>query len=96
MLDPVCDIHVAWERIRTHVGEEFHTVKGRKFTYVITGNSLRVTRAGKEVNRSLSRGNFEHALSLMPASGPGELSGQQGASYTWAILMDTRIRQTDW
>lgn len=96
MLGRMRDIDVFWTRIRTYAGEEFDTVTGRKFTYIVTGNALRVIRANNEVNRSLSRGNFEHALSLMPASGPGELPKQQGASYTWAILMDSRIQEADW
>ena len=96
MLDRVRDIHVVWERIRTHADEEFHTVTGLPFTYLTSGNTLRVTRGGREIDRSLSRGNFECALGLMPASGPGDLRDVQGSSYTWAILMDARIRHGDW
>jgi hypothetical protein len=47
-------------------------------------------------NRNLSRTNFAKALGLMPVDGPGNLAGRQGASYTWAILMDRRIREEDW
>ena len=90
------DIHVVWDRIRAYAGEDFHTATGRPFTYATPGNVLLVTRDGREINRSLSRSNFESALHLMPAAGPGELRELQGASYTWAILMDPRIRQADW
>jgi hypothetical protein len=96
MLAPMSDIDVVWERIRTHAGDEFLTVTGKTFTYVTPGNFLRITRDGREINRSLSRTNFEHALILMPAAGPGELKDRQGPSYTRAILMDPRIRQRDW
>lgn len=90
------DIEWIWERIKRHAGEEFQTINGLPFTYVVPGNFLRVARDGTEINRSLSRTNFAKALDLMPAAGPGELKGRQGSSYTWAILMDRRIRQSDW
>jgi hypothetical protein len=90
------DIETVWERIKRHAGEDFRTVNGLPFTYVVPGNFLRVTRDGNEINRSLSRTNFERAAELMPAAGPGELKGRQGPSYTWAILMDRRIRLSDW
>lgn len=85
-----------WERIKRHAGEDFQTINGLVFTYAVPGNYLRVTREGEEINRSLSRTNFERALDLMPADGPGALTGRQGPSYTWAILMDQRIRRSDW
>ena len=53
------------------------------FTYDVPGNYLRVDRT----NRNLSRTNFAKAIELMPADGPGQLTGRQGASYTWAILL---------
>jgi hypothetical protein len=89
-------IERVWERIRRHAGSEFRTVTGLPFTYEVPGQFLRVTRDGEEINRSLSRTNFERALAMMPAENPGRLKGRQGASYTWAILMDPRIRATDW
>jgi hypothetical protein len=86
------DIAEVWDRIERRAGEEFSTVNGLPFTYEVPGRYLRVSRT----IRSLSRTNFEKALAFMPADGPGQLVGRQGASYTWAILMDPRIRQTDW
>lgn len=85
-----------WERIRQHAGESFTTVTGLPFTYAVPGNYLRITRSGHEINRSLSRTNFAKAVAMMPAEGPGELKGRQGQSYTWAILMDPRIKLSDW
>ena len=96
MLMGMPDIDYVWGRIRSHEGEEFATVTGKPFTYALTSSDLFVTRNGKEINRSLSRRNFERALKLMPADGPGELQDLQGPSSTWAILMDSRIRQGDW
>ncbi len=90
------NIDTVWDRITRHGGAEFRTIKGLLFTYEVTGNSLRITRTAGEINRSLSRTNFAKSLDLMPSDGPGALRGRQGASYTWAILMDRRIRSADW
>lgn len=86
------DIETVWARIKAHAGEEFRTITGLPFTYQVPGNYLRVNRA----IRSLSRSNFQHALRAMPAHSPADLAQRQGPSYTWAILMDARIRRTDW
>lgn len=86
------DIEDVWSRIAAHARELFHTKTGLPFTYEVPGNYLRVSRA----NRSLSKTNFAKALDAMPAHGPGEIKDRQGSAYTWAILMDPRIRQGDW
>lgn len=86
------DIEDVWSRIRAHAQELFHTKTGLPFTYEVPGNYLRVNRA----NRSLSKTNFAKALDAMPAHGPGAIKDRQGSAYTWAILMDPRIRQRDW
>ncbi len=85
-----------WERIRRHAGERFETKTGKPFTYDVPGNYLRVAREGEEINRSLSRTNFMKAAAAMPADGPGAIKDRQGSTYTWAILMDDRIRGSDW
>jgi len=85
-------IDSVWARIAQHAGQEFHTVTGLPFTYEVPGNYLRVNRT----IRNLSRSNFAKALPLLPAATPADLPDLQGASYTWAILMDDRIRRGDW
>lgn len=90
------DIATVWQRIERHAGDEFRTITGLPFTYRVPGAFLRVTRDGREINRSLSRTNFAKALELMPATVPSELKERQGSAYTWAILMDRRIRGDDW
>ena len=90
------NVEMVWDRIRRHAGEEFRTIRNLPFTYIVPGNYLRITRDGKEINRSLSRTSFEKALDAMPADGPGALKDRQGPSYTWAILMDPRVRRHDW
>ncbi len=90
------DINVVWARIERHAGQTFQTATGLDFTYRVPGRFLRVTRDGREINRSLSRSNFGEALTVMPAERPSDLKDRQGSAYTWGILMDRRIRLTDW
>ncbi|WP_210441313.1 hypothetical protein [Nocardioides xinjiangensis] len=84
------------DRIRRCAGQTFSTATGLPFTYRVAGEFLRVQREGREINRSLSRTNFEKAAVEMPAGRPSDIKGRQGSAYTWAILMDQRIRQRDW
>ncbi|QKE85722.1 hypothetical protein [Arthrobacter sp. NEB 688] len=89
-------IEDVWPRIERHAGGEFKTVTGLRFTYRAPGQFIRVSREGREINRVLSRTNFAKALPSMPASNPSQLKGRQGSAYVCAILMDPRIRQSDW
>lgn len=86
------NIDVAWDRIKREAGSSFTTVTGLPFTYSVPGNYLLVNRT----IRNLSRTNFAKALDQLPCDGPAGLVGRQGASYTYAILMDPRIRRRDW
>jgi hypothetical protein len=88
----VSDIEAVWDRIERHAGQTFHTKTGLPFRYDVPGNYLVVNRA----NRSLSKTNFRKALEVMPVDGPGDIKDRQGSAYTWAILMDDRIRHGDW
>lgn len=90
------DTDVIWNRIRSHAGEPFLTKTGLPFVYAVPGNFIRVTRGESEIERSLSRTNFVKAITAMPVDGPGGIKDRQGSAYTWAILMDRRIRRTDW
>ena len=94
--ESVVNIDRVWDRIRAHAGEEFRTVTGLPFSYVVPGNYLRVLRNGREINRSLSRTNFAKAVEEMPAARPSDIKDRQGSAYTWAILTDPRIRGRDW
>ena len=85
-----------WPRIVRHAGQTFTTATGLEFTYRVPGKFLRVTRDGREINRSLSRTNFAKALDAMPAERPSDLAERQGSAYTWGILMDARVRDSDW
>ena len=85
-----------WGRIENHAGQTFRTATGLPFTYQVPGAILQVTRDGRKINRSLSRTNFQKASESMPAAKPSDIKESQGSAYTWAILMDPRIRGTAW
>jgi hypothetical protein len=44
----------------------------------------------------IPRSHFVKALGLVPLSGPGAIQTLRGPSYIFAILMDPRIRQSEW
>jgi hypothetical protein len=90
----VVNITTVWERIQTHGGQLFHTVRGIPFeyhgknNYIILQNTL----------RNIPRSDFAKALPHLPLSSTAEAQslGVQGPAYLYAILMDPRIRLTDW
>jgi hypothetical protein len=87
---------VIWERIRRNEGEGFRTKSGHAFTYKVPADYVRITRDGHEIDPTLTRTSFEKAAASMPVDGPTKIKNRRGASYTWAILMDVRIRGTAW
>ncbi len=91
------NIESVWNRISQNAGATFNTKTSQSFTYSISGAVLTIIRNGKEINRNISISNFVKALSQVPLSGPGEISNLvQGSSYVYAILMDERIKRSDW
>ena len=53
-------------RIESYAGQTSNTVTGLPFTYRTPGDYLKVTRDGREINRSLSHTNFRKASASMP------------------------------
>jgi hypothetical protein len=85
-----------WTRIERHAGQTFTTATGLPFTYRVPGDYLKISRDGREINRSLSRTNFVKASAAMPTAKPSDIKERQGPAYTWAILMDPCIRGDAW
>jgi hypothetical protein len=81
-----------WNRIERHAGETFHQMRGGEFTYVIRSGSLVPDRT----NRQIPRSNFEKAFESVPLRDTTPLQSLQGPSYIFAVLMDARIRNSDW
>jgi hypothetical protein len=81
-----------WPRIEAHAGEDFKLIGGQVCQYEVPGNYLRpIGRV-----RHLSRTNFAKALDRLPLANTGSVRDLQGPSYVFAILMDKRIRRSDW
>lgn len=81
-----------WHRIQMHAGETFQQKRGGMFTYSISGGCLKPDRT----NRQIPRSNFEKGFGLVPLETTKPLQRLQGPSYIFAVLMDARIRGTDW
>jgi len=89
----IAEIDIVWARIKAHAGEKFSLVRGRQFTYEVRGNSLETSPGG----RTVSKAHIERTLPHVPLANTGTAYrlGVQ-ASYVYAILMDARIRLSDW
>jgi hypothetical protein len=85
-----------WERLVSHQGEQFQTVRGLPLTFEVEGAGIWFFRDGKRVNRKLTRTQFEVALSRCPLSSTTEISDLMDYSYVFAVLSDRRIRGQEW
>lgn len=81
-----------WRRIEANAGEPFQQIRGGEFRYEVRSGAVWPDRT----NRALPRAHFEKALEHVPLSSTVPLQRLQGPSYLYAILMDGRIRQSDW
>ena len=86
------DFEAVWERIKRNAGQEFTTKTGHAFTYRVPGDYMRVTvmavRSTAPCRRQTSgapprRCQWMDQVRSRIVKVP---------SYTWAILMDRRIR----
>lgn len=81
-----------WDRIEKNAGAEFHLIKGATFRYAVVAGHVLPDRT----NQQIPKAHFEKALALVPLGNTAELQDLRGSSFIYAILMDVRIRQTDW
>lgn len=79
-------------RTIAHSDQPFHQKHGKPFTYSARGRTIEL----HTTNRLISRAAIEQALDRVPLGGPGEVQDLSGPSYIWGILMDSRIRESDW
>ncbi len=78
------------QKIETLQGEEFNTISGLPFTYIIDGDYLIPSRTEYHI----SFNDIETAFNMCPIDGPGVINNLvRGSAYVWAILHDNRIRQ---
>ena len=81
-----------WTRIQSHAGEVFVQIRGGEFTYVAHDGYVVPDRT----NQNLPRAHFGEAFDLVPLEGTTSIQHLRGPSYLYAILMDSRIRRSDW
>jgi hypothetical protein len=86
------DVDMIWKRIEMHAGETFRLVRGSAFTYVIKGNAIVPDRTGYPIHR----GNIKKAVSRLPLFSTMDVQDLRGPSCVYAIMMDRRIRGSDW
>lgn len=81
-----------WSRIEACEGALFRQMRGKEFSYRITGNSIILSTT----NRSISKKTIEQALEFVPLYETTPVQHLQAPSYLYAILMDSRIRKELW
>jgi len=77
-----------WQRISSMEGEQFSTIRGKQFTYEVSGNIL---IPSIDSQFQLHKSNFKKAFERGRTTGPGAISDVHGPSYVWAILHDDRV-----
>jgi hypothetical protein len=90
--DTVIRFSKIWERIEGHQGQVFRQIRGGEFVYAIRGGCLVPDRT----NRQIPRSHFERAFERVPLQSTVRLQSLQGPSYIYAVIMDPRIRASDW
>lgn len=85
-------IEIVWERIKENEGQVFRQIRGGEFTYKIKGNAIELHRT----NRLVFKGIIEKALQYVPLENTKPLQMFQAPSCLYALLMDYRIRKSDW
>ena len=85
-----------WQRVVAQAGEQFHTARGYPFEYEIDGKGIWFFRNGKRINRKLTRKQFDIGVSRCPLKATTEIADLMDYAYLFALLMDRRIRGTDW
>jgi hypothetical protein len=81
-----------WERVESNAGHVFRLIRGGEFVYAVRGGCLIPDRT----DRLIPRSHFEKAFERVPLTNTVCLQSLQGPSYVFAVLMDSRIRASDW
>lgn len=85
------DIDTVWKRIVACEGKTFRQIRGKTYTYEISGNVL----IPEGINQNVPKSQFEQALEYLPFHDTTEVQHLRGPSYLYSILMDPRIRGGD-
>ncbi len=86
-----------WGRLLHCQGKEFFTVTGKGFTFSLDGDrGIWFYRNGRRILKRIRREEIERAAGHCPVTRPSEFGAGLGSSYLFGLLMDNRIRQSDW
>lgn len=77
-------IDEVWNRIQHEHGKSFIQMRGKEFTYSVSGNILYLN----STNRSITKKVIEEALQFVPLENTVPIQYLQAPSYMYAILMD--------
>ena len=83
---------IVWDRIRNNSGEIFTQIRGKEFSYSVSGNIAYLSTT----NRSFTKNVIGDALEYVPLENTTQVQHLQAPSYLYAILMDDRIRYDLW
>ncbi len=83
---------IVWNRITSHAGEVFRQIRGGEFRYAMDGIGIIPDRT----DHRFAKTEIKEAFRRMPVENTVPLQDLRGPSYLYAILMDDRIRQSDW
>jgi len=86
------EIEAVWSRIEAVAGQKFRQIRGGEFTFKVYSAHLSPNRT----NQNIPKSHFAEALRLVPLQNTVPLQHLRGPSYIFAVLMDGRIRQSDW
>ncbi len=81
-----------WSRVVQQEGETFTAYRGGEFTYRVSGRCLLMDRAHWVIRWV----DLETALDLVPLRDSAPIQHLVAPAYIHGILMDDRIRGTDW
>ena len=86
------DFEEIWKRIGELEGDIFTQIRGGEFTYELSDSALKPNRT----NQNIPKKHFKEASELLPFSDTVPLQHLRGPSYIFAVLMDRRVRKSDW
>lgn len=81
-----------WSRVVQHGGETFTAYRGGEFTYRVSGRCLLMNRTMFVITWA----DLEAALDLVPLRSSAPIQHMVAPTCIYGILMDDRIRGTDW
>ena len=84
-------INRIWNKIIKHAGEEFETVSGLPFTYIVRDDHTIIPIRNGEHKWPLSKNLFEKALTYSDYSSQEFNNKIIGSSYARGLLEDKRI-----